>query len=183
MIYVTDEIGSTNPTLTNVNSSVLRQVELLYAIMASTIPCLRPFLAGFNTNYGAMGGETVIAGSQVGNSSGHQEKGGGSSSNYAMGTMESANAGTPPGTAKGKNRMLSSQRRQSTYDNGLRSNHPTHKTSISHETMHGGRSADAASVSSDNSTKMIIKKEVEWHVNSSDSGPVDARYNITGGRL
>jgi hypothetical protein len=31
--------------------------------MASTIPCLRPFLASFFTGFGAMGHETVIAGS------------------------------------------------------------------------------------------------------------------------
>lgn len=147
--------------------------------MASTIPCLRPFLAGFATNYGAMGVDTVIAGSQVGNSSGHRgEKG---SSNFAMMSMQSSSAGPLPATGKGKGRMSRSQRRLSDNDRGMRSDHPTHRTSISHETVHGGKGADASSVSSDNSTRMIIKKEVQWHVNS-DSVSRDAMYDTQGRR-
>lgn len=143
--------------------------------MASTIPCLRPFLAGFTTNYGAMGVDTVIAGSHIGSSSGHREKGG--SSNFAMTSMQSTN----DNTHKGKGRMIRSSQRHSNNDRGLRSDNPHHRTSISHETVDGGKGADAVSVSSDNSTKMIIKKEVQWRVNS-DTVPPNAMYDIEGRR-
>lgn len=57
-IYMT--LDSSNPTLTGALAGVTSQTGIWYSIMAATIPCLRPFLAGFVTNFGAMGGDTVI---------------------------------------------------------------------------------------------------------------------------
>ena len=81
--YIARELHSTDQSL-DVIPTICRQTEIFYAIMASTIPCLRPFLASFFTGFGAMGGETIIAGSQVGNS--HEK---GSKGSYAMGSMQS----------------------------------------------------------------------------------------------
>ena len=58
--YIFIQTSSPNPTLVGAITGVLTQLELFYGIMAATIPCLRPFLAGFTTNYGAMGHDTVM---------------------------------------------------------------------------------------------------------------------------
>lgn len=152
--YLAQEINSTNQPLDGVPATICRQTEIFYAIMASTIPCLRPFLASFFTGFGAMGGETVIAGSQVGNS---REK-----SAYALGSMQSAESSAR--RSKRRSRGLRSARRNSRDNFGNDSqNHAVVSTDA------GGSSrtaADGSSVTSNDSTRMIIKKEVQWHVDS-----------------
>lgn len=124
--------------------------------MASTIPCLRPFLASFFTGFGAMGVDTVIAGSQVGNS---REK-----SSYALGSMQSAESAAR--REKRKSRGLRSARCNS-RDLDNFGNDSQNLAQISHGTGSSSRTAaDAVSVTSNDSTKMIIKKEVQWHVDS-----------------
>lgn len=148
--------------------------------MASTIPCLRPFLASFFTGFGAMGGETVIAGSQVGNSgSNSREK-----SAYALGSMQSGDSA--PGRAGEKATANQKEKRRS-RSNGLTvmrggrgsreldnfGNETQNQAHVSHDST-GGSSrtavpsagAEAASIASNESTKMIITKEVQWHVDS-----------------
>jgi hypothetical protein len=196
-------LHSPNPTLDGVAATICRQTEIFYAIMASTIPCLRPFLASFFTGFGAMGGETVIAGSQVG--SGSHSRGEKGSSSYALGSMQSSSGDSSSATAAGTTKKKSEKRRsrsgQTTIgaymrererDNfGLnRQNHAqvSHETTIPSSltsnanansskrttmstmmTMGAGPSvADVSSIASndDESQRMIIKKEVQWHVGS-----------------
>jgi len=154
--YLAQKLHSSNPTLDGVPTTICRQTEIFYAIMASTIPCLRPFLASFFTGFGAMGGETVIAGSQVGNS---REK-----SSYALGSMQSAESAAR--REKRKSRGLRGGRRSS-RDLDNFGNDSQNQAHVSHDTGNSSRTAaDAASITSNDSTKMIIKKEVQWHVDS-----------------
>ncbi|KAB5513114.1 hypothetical protein GE09DRAFT_1163525 [Coniochaeta sp. 2T2.1] len=44
-------LGS-DPSLDGVLATVCAEVELCYAIVATTIPCLRPFMSALSTNYG-----------------------------------------------------------------------------------------------------------------------------------
>jgi hypothetical protein len=144
--------------------------------MASTIPCLRPFLASFFTGFGAMGGETVIAGSQVGNSgSNSREK-----SAYALGSMQSGSGSGSGEKATEKRRSRSGGLAVMRGGRGSRDldnfgNDAQNRAHVSHDTT--GRSsrtavpstaagADAVSIASNESTKMIITKEVQWHVDS-----------------
>ncbi|KAH7369607.1 hypothetical protein BKA65DRAFT_416627 [Rhexocercosporidium sp. MPI-PUGE-AT-0058] len=46
-------VHSQDPTLEGTMSLVYTQIELSYAIIAATTPCLRPFMKALNTNYGA----------------------------------------------------------------------------------------------------------------------------------
>jgi hypothetical protein len=182
--------------------------------MASTIPCLRPFLASFFTGFGAMGGETIIAGSQVGSSSNSRGEKGGS---YALGSLQSSSGDSGSAAAakrSSKRRSRSGQTTVGAYirereredrerDNFGRArhnlaqvshepapvpsrattpssfsvaasgNHPSSKRTTMMTMMTGassgaGQGADASSVvSGDNeSQRMIIKKEVQWHVGS-----------------
>lgn len=53
LFYLNQEIASSDPTLHGVLASVFTQIQISYAIVAATIPCLRPFMAALSTNYGA----------------------------------------------------------------------------------------------------------------------------------
>jgi len=179
--YQGQKLHSENPTLDGVAATICRQTEIFYAIMASTIPCLRPFLASFFTGFGAMGGETVIAGSQVGNSgSNSREK-----SAYALGSMNSGDSATrragEKATTKEKEKRRSHGASGLTMMRGGRGsrdldnfgNETQNQAHVSHDST-GGSSrtavpstgADAISIASNESTKMIITKEVQWHVDS-----------------
>lgn len=145
--------------------------------MASTIPCLRPFLAAFFTGFGAMGGETVIAGSQVGNS---REKSG-----YALGSMQSADSEGRRSKRRSRGaaglRSLRPGGRQPSMPRENYTNHEaqsqarvTHESPADAATTTSGSgsgrganiAADASSLASNDSQRMIIKKEVQWHVDS-----------------
>lgn len=51
--YLNAEFSSSDPTLHGVLASVCTQIQVSYAIIAATIPCLRPFMTALSTNYGA----------------------------------------------------------------------------------------------------------------------------------
>jgi len=53
LYYLGEEFSSSDPTLDGVLASVCTQIEMSYAIIAATIPCLRPFMTALSTNYGA----------------------------------------------------------------------------------------------------------------------------------
>jgi hypothetical protein len=207
--YQSQKLHSANPTLDGVAATICRQTEIFYAIMASTIPCLRPFLASFFTGFGAMGGETIIAGSQVGSSSNSRGEKGGS---YALGSLQSSSGDSGTAAAakrSSKRRSRSGQTTVGAYirereredrerDNfgrarqntaqvshvpapprattpssfSVAGNGPSSKRTTMMTMMTGasgaGQAADASSVvSNDNeSQRMIIKKEVQWHVGS-----------------
>lgn len=46
------ELASADPSLDGVLATVCAEIELCYAVVATTIPCLRPFMFALNTNYG-----------------------------------------------------------------------------------------------------------------------------------
>ena len=51
--YLNIEFHSSDPTLHGVLASVCTQIQLCYAIIAATTPCLKPFMTALSTNYGA----------------------------------------------------------------------------------------------------------------------------------
>ncbi|KAH8770203.1 hypothetical protein F5882DRAFT_411675 [Hyaloscypha sp. PMI_1271] len=53
LVYLNQEFTSPDPTLHGVLASVCTQIQISYAVVAVTIPCLRPFMAALSTNYGA----------------------------------------------------------------------------------------------------------------------------------
>jgi hypothetical protein len=53
LYYLGLEFSSSDPTLEGVLASVCTQIEMNYAIIAATTPCLRPFMSALSTNYGA----------------------------------------------------------------------------------------------------------------------------------
>jgi hypothetical protein len=53
LYYLNIEFNSADPTLDGVVASVCTQIQLSYAVIAVTTPCLRPFMSALSTNYGA----------------------------------------------------------------------------------------------------------------------------------
>jgi hypothetical protein len=56
---VSNEINSIDPPLVGALAAVWTQVEMHYSLIATTLPCLTPFLSTVNTNFGALELETV----------------------------------------------------------------------------------------------------------------------------
>ncbi|KAG4415819.1 hypothetical protein IFR04_011053 [Cadophora malorum] len=50
---ILSSLGSTDPSLEGAMVQVYTQIELCYAIIAATTPCLRPFMKALSTHYGA----------------------------------------------------------------------------------------------------------------------------------
>ncbi|KFY42604.1 hypothetical protein V495_04422 [Pseudogymnoascus sp. VKM F-4514 (FW-929)] len=53
LYYLDIQLSSSDPTLSGTLASVCAQIEISYAIISATIPCLRPFMSSLNTHYGA----------------------------------------------------------------------------------------------------------------------------------
>lgn len=157
------QIDSTDPTLSGATAAVLTQVELFYSLVAATIPCLRPFLAAFVTNYGAMGGDTIMHGSHIGTSRAKGSKGSNAAS-FALQSLDSAKRALgrrekPAGSSVNRDPASMSAE-------GLRPDVVSNRVSAGH-----GKSLrvaqDAESVGSDESTRgMVIKKEVAWQIDT-----------------
>lgn len=130
--------------------------------MAATLPCLRPFLAGFVTNYGAMGGSTVIGGSQLGSSKRDEKDTKGS---FVMASMHSGSHGgtnSPGGFRKQKQRAS-----QQMNEEMFRPDRVRNKANATHPQHH---SHDASSIGSSESTKgILVQKDVTWQISEDNS--------------
>lgn len=161
--YVERQIESDNPTLVGATATVLTQTELFYSVVAATIPCLRPFLAAFVTNYGAMGGDTILGGSYV--ISAHHKESKGSGASFAMRSLDSAKRAANRSEKRPVQQLPVTGAAGGNADT-LRPDQVSNRISAGHGKGHHA-AHDASSVGSDESTRgMIIKKEVAWQVDS-----------------
>ncbi|GAB1732402.1 hypothetical protein NU195Hw_g741t1 [Hortaea werneckii] len=160
--YINEELGSSNPTLTGAVAGVLTQLAIFYSLMAATLPCLRPFLAGFVTNYGAMGGSTVIGGSQLGSSKRDEKDTKGSFVMASMHSSGSHGASSPGGFRKQKQRAS-----QQMNEEMFRPDRVRNKANATHPQHH---SHDASSIGSSESTKgILVQKDVTWQISEVNS--------------
>ncbi|EME38969.1 hypothetical protein DOTSEDRAFT_160788 [Dothistroma septosporum NZE10] len=175
LVYLQDEIESDDPTLAAAIPAVLSQVEMFYGIMSATVPCLRPFLAGFATNYGAMGGGTVIGGSQVA-SGAKKDQNESNSGSFHMGSLTSRSHFQ----SKHRRKLLCDKMTRSrsrdmpsaTEINSWRQVPANNRTTVTRGSqlvdLH-----DRSSVGSNDSTRLIIKKQVEFRVGSEHNTGID----------
>jgi hypothetical protein len=150
---------TTNPTLLGVPAVIITQVELGYSVVSATIPCLNPFMRALSTNYGAMDRDTVMLGSQLQDTR--------KDSNYGLRSMESAKTQA----AKRGSILNASARRDTSAPEspppaGIDSRIYRGDQASSIARAFSERHLDSESVGSNDSTKMIIKKEVQWVVES-----------------
>jgi len=154
--YVEEVTASSNPTLVGAIAGVLMQLELFYSLMSATIPCLRPFLANFSTNYGAMGGETVIGGSQIGTSKRDPK---GSKGSFVLSSVSNHELST-----RGREKPISDS--DGSMNEGM---FRPDMGQTNARCMRSTPAVDASSIGSNESQKMIIKKQVEYSVESDGS--------------
>ncbi|KAF2163163.1 hypothetical protein M409DRAFT_68757 [Zasmidium cellare ATCC 36951] len=166
LIYLKRELQSPDPTLDGVPASILTQVEIFYNIITATVPCLRPFLAGFATNFGAIGSGTVLGGSQIGTGSKNSHSNSKSGS-FALSSLTSRNR-----ISALKEKIIPTSTTQSSRSHDVTGEDDSWRPDPSNNetTVTRGNSRlpgnDASSIASDESTKMIIKKEVQFSVGS-----------------
>ncbi|KAI7498363.1 hypothetical protein KC367_g5144 [Hortaea werneckii] len=162
--YINQELSSSNPTLTGAVAGVLTQLAIFYSLMAATLPCLRPFLAGFVTNYGAMGGSTVIGGSQLGSSKRDEKDIKGSFVMASMHSSGSHGTSSPGGFRKQKQRAS-----QQMNEEMFRPDRVRNKANATHPQHH---SHDASSIGSSESTKgILVQKDVTWQISEDNRSP------------
>ena len=76
------ELSGNNPTFDGVLVCVCTQIQISYAIIATTTPCLRPFMSALNTHYGGPTETRTPSGSKVSRTAR-------SDNSYSMGTFAS----------------------------------------------------------------------------------------------
>nr|POE62543.1 hypothetical protein CFP56_69879 [Quercus suber] len=164
LFYVLRQISSSNPTLDGAINAILTQLEIFYSIMAATIPCLRPFLAGFVTNYGAMGGGTIMNGSQIGQPRQRIDKPLDSGTSFPTSSSSRSRENIPAvaNRTNAKSNGYSQSNGSGNVPLGLLRPDRAEVTAV---ISHGiWDPHDAPSIQSNDSGKMIIKKEVDVQI-------------------
>lgn len=163
--YIVSNLDAQDPTLRQDKVVVNTQTELVVALVAATVPCLRPFMGAVDTSFGAAAAGTSLAGS-----------------GYAKRSTRSGNA-----------RQYSNESKQVLSSNGFRigrkkkgvdelashddialepiSRSWTGKAGLEDQTEERHTSTttkqsadDHQSVGSQDSQQMIIRRDVEWNV-------------------
>ncbi|KAL8824835.1 MAG: hypothetical protein Q9191_004790 [Dirinaria sp. TL-2023a] len=164
-------ISSLNPSLDLVGPVIWAQIELHYSNIAATVPCLKPFMAAVSTNYGATEpGAMSQGGSRGYGSSSAKRKG----SSYVLSSMSkdrnSSNLDSKGGifraAKRGAYKMNSESFGASQSTNG-------------HVVVQQGKAKqDSNSIGSNDSRKMIIKKEVNIRVERDGGSQPDEELGI-----
>ncbi|KAK6434708.1 hypothetical protein LTR95_009104 [Oleoguttula sp. CCFEE 5521] len=151
---VFDESGMRlDPTLLEAQFIAWTSAELNYSIISATIPILRPFIATLSTTYGVQAGFT-------GDAYGSSWSGAKGSSSAARGD---ASRSIPMSSL---NRSRIGQNTTRSWLEGDKEGAGTSTAHAEHQT-YGPRHkdvGDATSVESDDSQRMIIRKDVSWNV-------------------
>ncbi|MCJ1311736.1 hypothetical protein MMC25_005409 [Agyrium rufum] len=138
------QIPSMDPTFAGALTAVWTQIELNYSIMASTLPCLGPFITPFSSSYRP---------SRPGNTSSQRSAGEDFSMHHNLSRTRSEQ--------KVDKDQVHASAREITNANhsSLRPEQLRHEVKVTH-----GQKVDQASVKSDDSRQMIIKKNIEFSV-------------------
>ncbi|PWY92693.1 hypothetical protein BO70DRAFT_392081 [Aspergillus heteromorphus CBS 117.55] len=141
---------SQNPTLDIIDGYVWTQMEMNYALIVCTAFCLAPFMRAISVTYGNAGEVTLGTSSANSRSAKYAKDRSKQSQSYALQSIENAEE------ARYGNRR--SQPSQATFVPDLSGGLATATA------YDGGSRTDRDSVASTESTKMIIKKNVEYTV-------------------
>jgi hypothetical protein len=178
--YLSEALNSSNFTLDITYPAVCKQVEIAYAIIAATLPCLRPFMVATATNYGAP-------------AEGHRTKTGSYGKAYARsGSLNKPSQRDRNQSSTGFN--LTNLTRK--LGSGLHSEKNTASSTVNGDNSaricgmdsYGEHTAtvvashaprDTRSIESSESKQMIIRKDVEYAVEY-DSRPADGEADIRG---
>lgn len=164
LAYIVSNLDAQDPTLRQDKVVVNTQTELVVALVAATVPCLRPFMGAVDTSFGAAAG-TSLAGSGYKKRS-TRSGNGGQYSNESK-TVLSSNGFRIGRKKKGVDELTSNDdialepiSRSWTGKAGLEDQTEDRHTSTT--TKQSGD--DHQSVGSQDSQQMIIRRDVEWNV-------------------
>jgi hypothetical protein len=178
--YLSGALDSSNFTLDITYAAVCKQVEIAYAIIAATLPCLRPFMVATATNYGAPAeGHKTKTGSY-----GKAYARSGSSNKSSRGDRSQSQAGfnltnltrkLGSGSQTEKNNTSSTANGDNSGPMYGTDSHGNHTATV--VASHTPR--DTRSIESSESKQMIIRKDVEYAVEY-DSRPTDSEADNKG---
>jgi hypothetical protein len=132
--YLNLELSSTDPTLKGSIASVCTQIQISYAIIAATTPCLKPFMSALSTHYGSPAAFTTPPGTRK------TEK------SYVLSNL----------SKNSKNRGQDKPKPMPKAGPDTRWDKADNHTSVV--------AGDAISFESHSSIQMIIQKNMEWDV-------------------
>lgn len=136
LLAVRTAIHSSDPTLKGALVALFTQIEVAYAIIAATTPCLRPFMSALSTNYGAPA--SIKSNPNTTNA-------------YSLNSISKwSRKNNTQNSKKGKQASMMSDAPVTRWDRS------EHHASV----VHG----DSHSMSSHDSKRMIISKNTEWTV-------------------
>ncbi|KAL2000343.1 hypothetical protein VTN02DRAFT_3231 [Thermoascus thermophilus] len=192
LYYLRQTIHSPDPTLVGIPMSIWTQIELNFSLIACTIYCLRPFMVAVSTNYGTAGDPTLdsSAGRSRKNTTSSFRSAGRSgmrslkrSLKKEISVLTSSTTTTTPveRDRAGFNRLREGVE-LATIPQGPTSPITTTITAAVGAEPGTRRQGDRrSSVGSDDSTKMIIKKDVRYSVQYHHQRP-DGASSSAGGR-
>ncbi|EEH49986.2 uncharacterized protein PADG_06065 [Paracoccidioides brasiliensis Pb18] len=173
--YVEKMLDSPDHTLVGAYVTICLQLELSYGIMANTVPCLKPFMAAYEDT----GKPSYRARSNSGNSkskSRSSRKRKSSRDIYTLSTISSSVKFPKfknPWASNSNTMHLSSQPPSSPLPRAPpRAKQPLGAGEISYTATvrHSSQGRGDPSLESDDSNRLIIKKDVNWNVECSKSG-------------
>jgi hypothetical protein len=135
------ELASANPSLDGVMATVCAEIELCYAVVATTIPCLRPFMFALSTNYG---GPTTTPKTSPGNTA---KKG----YNISMAPLSTSSKVGTGNTEEGDDPAPATRWDGAGYNVNV-------------------ATGDHESMTSNDSRRMIISKNTEWTIDYETPG-------------
>ncbi|ERF70271.1 hypothetical protein EPUS_09109 [Endocarpon pusillum Z07020] len=175
--YLTAGLRSSDPTLDDLPTVLATQVELGWSLISATVPCINPFIRAVSTRYGAMDSETMMDGNHMYDT----RKPKGAHSSYGLRSIFSRKNALNFKQSEKPVTSVHSGRRESAaqeiiihaegkdYDRDARSPQiyrGDHSSNTARVFSEGRVDADSVDEESNDSTKMIIKKEVQWFVES-----------------
>ena len=164
--FVAEALNSSNFTLDVTYEVVCKQVEIAYAIVAATLPCLRPFMVATATNYGApaeghkskMGSYSRAAYARSGTNNKSSQTG--RNQNHTAFSLSNITRNMGSGLHSEKNNAASTVDAESNAAvNGMESYGKHRATVVSSHMPRDGRSIDSSE-----SKQMFIRKDVEYAV-------------------
>lgn len=157
-----DEAGwTTDPILLEASFIAWTQSELSYSLVSATIPSFQNLLKNLNTQFGGLGPDQSAYGYGSGSGSRADKN---TNNSFQMSKLRSGGkSGTAPdeeedyrvGIAKSGNGVRAAQ------NHGTGSNTSAANLSDKNET---GVGADGISIASDESRRMMIRKDVTWNI-------------------
>jgi hypothetical protein len=162
LYYLKREYSSNNPTLIGTWAAIVTQVDVAFAIISATIPCLRPFMAATVTSTAPTDGTRKDSRYAKGS----QDKPTNISKNaYGLHSLASR---FKNGKSPREEKQLSDQSTQEIYG-----------TNVDH-TVSVISPGDQHSVESQDSRQMIIRRDVEWAVTDEGVGTPQRTYSQQG---